>query len=207
VQLAAAAQKYAQAHGGITAELFAHVVGPLLAFSCSTKHSYYERAAALAGLVPLRLFGVAPSTRHNMADSIPSAALDSPAARCAVDPLCLVFSYVPVHSFMQATRTCRSWRAVRLHAAAWPSGGDEAEVHAELLRYAAPALQLHALRSLHGKLLSQGAFKLGEEQAKQLVHLLRSADGDIQVSTRWDVNRTIAIASACCCYCYRRLSS
>ena len=47
MQLLACAQEQAHASGGITADIFAHAVAPLLAFSCMAQHGASDRAACL----------------------------------------------------------------------------------------------------------------------------------------------------------------
>jgi len=128
-----------------TADIYALGVAPLLAFSQQASHSAVEQSAALAALLPLRACGVAATVRTSAAQQ--PAVLDSPVARCAADPLCTVLAQLAVCDFLAASRVCRSWRAMRLHAGAWPSGGA-AVVFAHLLLSESPAVQLHALRQL-----------------------------------------------------------
>jgi len=193
-QLVACAQEQAQASGGITADIFAHAVAPLLAYSCQTRHGASDRAAVLTGLVPLRACGAAPADRSSSSSHSLAllATMDSPAACCAMDLLCLIFAQLPMPDFFRVIRTCRSWRAVRLYAVAWPSVGDAA-VLAHMLQDKSPAVQLHALRCLHTTLLSGGKQVFPTALLQRLVQLLGSADAHLQVST--------------CCTLYHRCAS
>jgi len=170
-----------QLDGGITAHLFAHAVTQLLIFGSERKHSIADRAAALSGLVPLRLCSIAAAEMNSGAAA---PVLDSYAARCATDPLCLIFSYLSVREFRDsAACVCRSWRSVRLHAAAWPSAGDVA-VYTYMLLHESPAVLLHALRSLRGELMADHTLLTGviqRPQLERLVQLLSSDNADVQV--------------------------
>jgi hypothetical protein len=103
----------AECSGGITSSLFSFAVVPLLHH---TTGDLDLRALAVAALVRLCTFKATPSD----SEMLLNASFSSPAARCAVDPLCIVFSMLSVPDYLVAQRCCRSWRAVRLHAASWP---------------------------------------------------------------------------------------
>ncbi len=83
--------------------------------SHSAALSEWQRADALLSL--LQLIKCRPASPISSASP---ADLSSPAASCAVDPLCLIFSTLPARDFLAAQQCCRSWHAVRLQPASWP---------------------------------------------------------------------------------------
>jgi hypothetical protein len=142
------ALEQATCNGGITEEIFAHAVIPLLVYSQRIyRHAFKASAAAWIGLLSLRRF--APKSVAS------DARMNSAAARCAVDALCIVFSHLSMRDFLVAQRVCRSWHAVRLHATSWPNVGGSFSLYMYILHHEkSPVAQLYAFRSLHSEMLS-----------------------------------------------------
>jgi hypothetical protein len=145
---------------------------PMLVYSTSQNPSSF-RANVLKCIVSFKRCGVAPVALSDDAGTSRSivSITSSAAARCAVDALCLVFSYLPVQDFISVQQVCQTWRAVRLRPASWPNGGDAA-VHGEMTRDPSSAVQLYALRSLQSELISSDTSSNG---IAVLVSLLDSA--------------------------------
>ena len=116
-QLCSRSLSEAESSGGITSDIFAHAVIPLFALSRSA-HEKEQIDHVLNTLAQLRRYSAVKAT----ADASPAAAdFSSAAARCAVDPLCIIFSMLSVKEFLLAQRCCRSWHAVRLNPPSWPN--------------------------------------------------------------------------------------
>jgi importin subunit alpha-1 len=183
-QMCISAHEQVQRHGGITARVFAHTILPLLVHS-TTNNSINTLYYALAELMPFRRCGVAPVEKNKAGESARPTTLNSAAAHCAFDTLCLVFSYLPVGDFLVVQQVCRNWRAVRLHSSSWPSGGSM-RVHAQMMLHydASPTIQSHALHSLRGEMLSKSTpHSLAYLEIKKLVMLLQSSEADLQVAS------------------------
>jgi hypothetical protein len=180
-RLCASAQEEVQRHGGLTTRVFVHAVVPLLRHS-QKPGSSHTQSAALTGLFALRRHGVAPIEKSG--ESARTVVLDSAAASCPTDLLCMTFTYLSVLDFLAAQRVCRSWRALRLQSSSWPAGGNPT-IYAQIFSDNEPvAVQLYALRSLHDELLStHTSYAFRSHQVKQLVHFLQSPNAELQLAS------------------------
>jgi hypothetical protein len=128
--------------GVITPELFTATIAPLMAQAGAKGCDTRTCADALTALVPFRRCRAAAAASH---DFEAAASMTSPAARCAVSVLCMIFSMLDMPSFAMTQQCCRSWRTVRLHPASWPRGGN-VDVYTIMLCNGNSQVKLEALR-------------------------------------------------------------
>lgn len=97
--------------GGITREIFTHAVVPLLLLGhrdAQRKRREEQEenvvvVAALSGLVSLRHCGVAPAEKRACISDVNDGSrmsTSSLAAQCAMDPLCMIFSYLHTDEYI-----------------------------------------------------------------------------------------------------------
>jgi importin subunit alpha-1 len=143
--------------------------------------SYYTPSLvqALAGLVQLRSFGLAPIEKNAISHGR-VAVMDSPAARCVTDLLCIVFSHLSVQELLAASRTCRSWHTVRLCSAAWPHERD-GTVLTGLLLEDSPTMQMYALCHIRDDQLSTRLALCHKEERVKIFQLLCSPHEHVQI--------------------------
>jgi len=181
-QLSVRAQQQAVSSGGITADMYVHAVAPLLALSQGRAAGVAVRAAAVVDLLPLRSYGVAAVDKSSQSQQL-QPVMDSPAARCCIDSLCLAFSHLFACDFFACVRVCRSWRAVRLYAAAWPNVVDaEVCAYLPLRQYRrVPKVQLYALRKLAELAREYPSHVYSVDWYRSLAQRLGTLDSEIQV--------------------------
>ena len=170
--------------GGITPQLFAVAVVPLLVFSTP------ERPLKLRIAADLTLSGISTARALVPASDVAPPCCSSPAARCASDTLCLILSHLDVRQWLVAQRVCRSWRAVRLRPSCWPLvrfGVATALLASDSARHRVHGLGLLRLQLRQStRIKADVVQRLAEQDThmRRLAELLRSSYPQVRVSAR-----------------------